>query len=256
MFRFTLLITTCLIATVTLAQSNLQTLSYLTEEYPPYNFTEAGELKGIAVDLLVAASAIATQPVTKENISVHPWASAYRAVLINKNTVLFSTTRTKLRENLFNWVGPISPTRIVVLAKKQSQIVIDDPHDLIQYRTGVIRDDVGEQLLLESGVPRNSMQESSYASLLAEQLYKGRIDLWAYEENVAFWHIANAGFSPDDFETVYVLQEGELYFAFNKEVSGDSVRALQQALDVLKRTKTEQNQSLYQAIVSKYRQLN
>ncbi|EPJ2723706.1 substrate-binding periplasmic protein [Vibrio vulnificus] len=230
MFRSVLFLLASLLATVTIAKSDLQSITYLTEEYPPYNFTENGELHGIAVDLLVAATARATQPVAKEDISVQPWARAYRTVLINKDTVLFSTTRTKLRENLFNWVGPISATRI-----------------------GVIRDDVGEQLLLELGVPRNSMQESSYAATLAEQLYKGRIDLWAYEENVAKWWISKGGFNSEDFEPVYVLQEGELYYAFNKDVDGASVRALQQAIDALKHTSDDENQTFYQSIVSKYR---
>ncbi|EPP5808852.1 ABC transporter substrate-binding protein [Vibrio sp. IRLE0018] len=254
MFRSILFLITCLLATTSLAKSDLQAITYLTEEYPPYNFTEEGELRGIAVDLLVAASAIAMQPVTKEDISVQPWARAYRSALIDKHTVLFSMTRTKLRENLFNWVGPISSTRIVVMAKKDAQIVINRSSDLVQYRIGVIRDDVGEQLLLELGVPRNSMQESSYASTLAEQLYKGRIDLWAYEENVASWWISKAGFNSNEFEAVYVLQEGELYYAFNKDVSGDSVRMLQQAIDVLKKTASDgTQQTLYQAIIAKYR---
>ncbi|MGR2820719.1 transporter substrate-binding domain-containing protein [Vibrio vulnificus] len=253
MFRSVLFLLASLLATVAIAKSDLQSITYLTEEYPPYNFTENGELHGIAVDLLVAATARATQPVAKEDISVQPWARAYRTVLINKDTVLFSTTRTKLRENLFNWVGPISATRIVVMAKKSAQISIKRPNDLIQYRIGVIRDDVGEQLLLELGVPRNSMQESSYAATLAEQLYKGRIDLWAYEENVATWWISKGGFNSEDFEPVYVLQEGELYYAFNKDVDGTSVRALQQAIDALKHTSDDENQTFYQSIVSKYR---
>lgn len=89
MFRSVLFLLASLLATVAIAKSDLQSITYLTEEYPPYNFTENGELHGIAVDLLVAATARATQPVAKEDISVQPWARAYRTVLINKDTVLF-----------------------------------------------------------------------------------------------------------------------------------------------------------------------
>lgn len=89
MFRSILFLFASLLAAVAIAKSDLQSITYLTEEYPPYNFTENGELHGIAVDLLVAATARATQPVAKEDISVQPWARAYRTVLINKDTVLF-----------------------------------------------------------------------------------------------------------------------------------------------------------------------
>ncbi len=40
MFRSVLFLLASLLATVTIAKSDLQSITYLTEEYPPYNFTE------------------------------------------------------------------------------------------------------------------------------------------------------------------------------------------------------------------------
>jgi len=37
--------------------------------------------------------------------------------------MVFSTTRTKARENLFKWVGPISTTTVGVIALKSKNIV-------------------------------------------------------------------------------------------------------------------------------------
>ncbi|USD42404.1 ABC transporter substrate-binding protein [Vibrio sp. SCSIO 43135] len=231
----------------------LNELTYLTEEYPPYNFTEGAKVKGIAVDLLLAASKESGNAINIDDIHVQPWARAYRSTLIKLDTVLFSTTRTQLREHLFQWVGPLSTTRIVVMAKNSTGITIDEPRDLIKYRIGVIRDDVGEQLLLELGVPRDSMQESSYAKTLAEQLQKERIDLWAYEENVAKWWILQTGYNPDEFSPVFVLQEGELYYAFNKDIDRALIDELQQAIDKVKITEDDNGVSQYQAIVNKYK---
>ncbi len=115
-----------------------------------------------------------------EQILVQPWPRSYRSALLNQDGVFFSTTRTTHRENLFNWVGPIADIKVVVLARKSSQIRVNDPIELGNYRIGVIRDDIGEQQLLQLGVPRESMVEGSTVSSLAEQLLKKRIDLLAY----------------------------------------------------------------------------
>ncbi|MGF1756230.1 transporter substrate-binding domain-containing protein [Vibrio makurazakiensis] len=232
---------------------NLNSLTYLTEEYPPYNFSESGQLKGIAVDLLIKASEEVGEAIKEDDIALQPWARAYRSTLIRPDTVLFSTTRTTLRENLFHWVGPISETRIVIIAKKSHQISIQSAMDIAQYRVGVIRDDVGEQLLLEAGVPRDSIQENSYAENIAQQLQKDRVDLWAYEENVAKWWIATAGFKTSDYEVVHVLQEGELYFAFNKNTDLQVIQLLQKGIDLVKETDNEDGVNKFDSILNFYR---
>ncbi|TFH92377.1 substrate-binding periplasmic protein [Vibrio ouci] len=232
--------------------AQINELTYLTEQYPPYNFEQDGVLQGIAVDVLQAVGKQSQSPITLPQIQLQPWPRAYRATLIKPNTVLFSTTRTPLREHIFQWAGPISPTRIVVLAKRSRNIEINHAMALAQYRIGVIRDDVGEQLLLELGVPRDSMVESSVPDTLADQLTKERIDLWAYEENVAKWWIKKGGYDAEEYEVVYVLREGELYFAFNLEVDRTMILHFQNALNDLKRT-PESGTSIYQQILNKYR---
>lgn len=238
---------------VSAMSQTLNSLTYLTEEYPPYNFSEEGKITGIAVDLLLKASEEVGEQILWEDIALQPWARAYRSTLIKPDTVLFSTTRTTLRENLFYWVGPISDTRIVVLAKKSHQIKIEGPMDLAQYRIGVIRDDVGEQLLLEAGVPRDSIQENSYAENIAQQIQKDRIDLWAYEENVAKWWIATAGFKTSDYEVVHILQEGELYYAFNKNTDVKVIKLLQKGVDMVKETADENGVNKFDSILNLYR---
>ena len=232
---------------------SLSELTYLSEEYPPYNFSEEGLVKGIAVDLLIAASDEANERVMGSDIALQPWARAYRSTLIKPDTVLFSTTRTELREDLFYWVGPIATTRIVVLAKKVNQIIINSPSDLAQYRIGVIRDDVGEQLLLEAGVPRDSIMENFHAENIAQQIQKGRIDLWAYEENVAKWWISTAGYKASAYEVVHVLQEGELYYAINKNTEVATVERLQKSIDTIRNTDNEDGVNRFEVILNQYK---
>lgn len=56
--------------------------------------------------------------------------------MTNNDAVLFSTTRTEHREDLFKWVGPISDIKAVVLARVDSGIVIKEPIDMAKYRIG------------------------------------------------------------------------------------------------------------------------
>ncbi|MCH4292763.1 transporter substrate-binding domain-containing protein [Shewanella sp. 3B26] len=232
------------------AAETLGELNLMTEEYPPFNFTHNGKLQGMAVDLLLAAARQNDSPVQAANIRVFPWTRAYTLTLHGKNSVLFSTTRTPERESLFHWVGPISPIRLVLLARKESAIRIKDASELERYRIGVVRDDIGEVTLSSMGLDHR-LQSNASTDLLLKMMARGRIDLWAYEETVARWLIKEAGMSFDDFEVVYVLKEAELYYAFSRDVPAPLRDRLQRAIDAIK-TADENGNSHWQQIRSLY----
>ncbi len=215
-----------------LSASNLDDITILTEGYPPYNYQgENGELQGIAVDLLVEAYKQANVDFDKSTIKLQPWPRAYRSVLQGVNIMLFSMTRTRSREKLFKWAGPISQTRVVLLAKKNSKVVISTPDDLTQYIIGGIRNDIGLLLVRELVADNGQLLTSPYASSLANMLNLGRIDLWAYEENVATHFLRREGLDPDEFEVVYTLSEAELYYAFSLDTDQQVVDGFQSVLD-------------------------
>jgi polar amino acid transport system substrate-binding protein len=229
-----------------------QPLTYVTEAYPPYNFSDNNILRGIAVDLLVLASQQTTAPVQRSQIRLMPWARSYRDAQKKPNYVLFSTTRTPEREKLFKWAGPIADSRVVLIAKKSRAIRISSPADLQHLRIGSIRDDVGEQLVRSLGVPDSQLNLAANADAMVQQLQAGRTDLWASNETVAQWFIRNAGLEPDDFESVYLLQEGQLWYAFNLEVSDAQVGELQKALDTIRQTPGISGKSRYHDILLDY----
>ncbi len=233
--------------------ADMSELTFYTEEYPPYNFSNNGQITGIAVDLLQQASQQVGREVSSEQIVMQPWPRAYRSVLLKPGSVLFSTTRTQHRESLFNWVGPIGEIRVSVLARSDTKIKIDQPIDLAKYRIGVIRDDVGEQLLLQLGIPRELMQEAANVGVLTELLLKNRIDLIAYNEQATHWWAIRSGYQAEDLATIFVLQQGLLYFAFNKEIDQQLVNDLQKGIDIIRDTSGTDGVNLYQAILDKYR---
>lgn len=234
------------------ASNALTNLHYFTEEYPPYNFSHDGDVKGIAVDMLVQASRLVDSTIKPESIKLYPWPRDYRTVQSTANTVLFSTARTESRENLFKWAGPIGQTRIVVFAKKSKHIVINKKEALAHYSIGVVLDDIGELLILRSGVPKDNLEYANAAVPLAKMLDHERIQLWAYEEQVAFWALKIADIDRDKFEVVFVLEEIELYYAFNLKTDDSAVTRLQRGIDLLKSNRDNLGQSDYDKIVSKY----
>lgn len=229
------------------AQS-LDDLTLVTEQYPPYNFEEDGKLQGISVDLLMAALDEAGSNLTKSDIRLLPWAKGFEMAQNKQGTVLFATTRTEERDDLFQWVGPITSTKISLMARKDSNIQIDSLDDIDSkgYTIGVVRDDVGEHLLQDGGVPKANIDSVAKAVLNIKKMERDRIDAWAYEENVALWMIRSNGFEPDNYEPVYELKKGKLYYAFHKDTPDSKVNALQKAVDKVKAS------DKYEQILNKY----
>lgn len=256
MFDFTkIFVCLFLVSFVTQASDQLGILnnvSFYTEEYPPYNFSEGNEVKGIAVDLLVEAGKKMNSPFEIETINMVPWARAYRTVLERPNTVLLSAARTTFREMLFRWVGPIASTRLVVLSKKEAGIRLESIEQLKGYSIGVVIDDVGAQIIAEQGVPEQNIETANTALALAQMLEYGRIDLWVYEERVALWAIYEAGFQPEDYHVSFVLDEIDLYFALNRSTPELVVNALQTALNELRR-KDKNLTSVHEEIMNRYK---
>ena len=191
-------------------------LEILTEEFAPYNFEENGKLQGISVDLLVLMLERAGFSETREDIKVMVWSRAYGLVLNNPDTLLFSMTRTKERENLFKWVGPIDTNVIELFAKKSKHIVIPSADDFVRYRIGTVINDAGEQLLVAHGYPLEKLYRVVQRDQIRHMLYNDRIDLTPDNRRGFIGYTREAGYNPDDFESVYVLNTDYISYAFNE----------------------------------------
>lgn len=235
--------------TASRAQS-LDDLVFITEEYPPFNFENDGKRQGIAVDVLEEILAQAGARKTRADIKVWPWARGYETAIKEKNTVLFSTTRTEAREHLFKWVGPIMPSRIVLVAKKKRGIRIKSVDDLKQsgYRIGVVREDIGGQLLANMGVGKERTVQANSGVSVAKMLHADRVDLWAYGAPVILWNLKELGYPTDAYEEVFTLTESQhYYYAVNKDTDDRLVEKLQSALEQVKA------KGKFNAIVARYR---
>ena len=238
-----------LILTVTAYSQPKNYINMLTEHYPPYNMKIDGKLTGMSVEIL---NEMLKQMQSKQSIGdvkLSNWSRAYTITLKKKNTMLFSTTRTKERELLFKWVGPIKNVDIGLIAPKRKNIKINNISDLNKYIIGTVSKDVGEQLLIKSGVRKKNMQYVSgenAINLSFKKMKRNRIDMFSYNTTVAFENAKDNGLDSNLYEIVYVLEKNALYFAFNLKTDDEVIEKWQKALDQIKQNGT------YSKILKKY----
>lgn len=211
----------------------LAPLTFITEEYPPYNYIDNQQLTGESIDLLEAIFAATKTPLSRHDVRYYPWVRGYELALSQPNTVLFSTTRTPARESNFHWVGPIAQDRVVLLAHHDAPVTIDSLPQAIDQglSVAVIREDIGAQALLEAGYPENLLVPAIDNRSALSMLTRGRVDLWAYSEDVAAWIAESEGYPKDDLIPIHTLSESSLYFAINQATDQRLVTLMQQALD-------------------------
>lgn len=205
--------------------------AWLTEEYYPFNYEENGVMRGVAVDLLRMVWAELGTP--EQPVESMPWARAYERLQLEPGTALFCMARTPERENVFRWAGPIASVRFALIARKERHIRLTSLDDLKGLSVGTLREDISDILLAEyQGLA--SIQPVARMAQNISKLMTGRLDLVAYEEGCWRKITAREGLDPDSFETVYVLRETPVYFAFHPDTPPELVDAFQTALDKVK----------------------
>jgi polar amino acid transport system substrate-binding protein len=230
-------------------------LTFYTEQMPPFNYMENGTVQGIAIDLLNAIAEKMGTKVSRDQIHLVPWSEAYQAALTGNNTVVFETARIPSRETLFKWAGPFYTDRDVLFARPDRGIVINLPEDLEDlqgYRIGVITDDAAIPQLLDIGVNQSQLVQETNASTLAAMLQDGEIDLWAFGETQGRYFTAQVTGNADAFQVVYVFPDISLYYAFSRDVPDATVQSFQQALDALKTEDEARGFSEYDQILYQY----
>jgi polar amino acid transport system substrate-binding protein len=223
-----------------------------TEQLPPYSYRENGTVKGITIDILGAVSAKTGTKFSPELVHILPWEKAYQAATAGRQTVLFSTARIPERENLFQWVGPISTERYVLFAGRDTNLTIDKPEDLTGLRIGAGAGDAAGSILLDLGVDESRIVTGNNVSELITKLESGQIDLWASPEYTGRYYTEQVTGNYYTYRVVYPLREVDIYYAFSRDVPDSTVRSYQKALDSLKEEKDDTGISTYERIFGRY----
>ncbi len=218
-------------------------LTLMTEDYPPYNFPDKNnQPTGISVDIV---RQIIKHTGDKDNITILPWARSYHAVLTQKNQVLFVMTRTKQREKLFKWVGPITSNNWVIFAKKDFKGTISSLEQLKdkKYTIGTYKSDACETFLKNNGFENLSSVPDDILNV--KKLINNRIDFWIAGEYQGILR-AKRVHKSNKIKKIFNVKDTEVYIAFSKDVDDKVIKRWQKELDKLKEN------GKYQKILDKY----
>lgn len=209
-------------------------LTIYTEEWKPVSYSENGEAKGLGVEVV---QEIMRRLGLSNQIRVVPWARGWKNLVEKPNVVLFTVTRTEEREKLFAMIGPVAVGTTNFYAKKGSGIRITTMEDARKVNgIGVYRSAVEEQILTKQGF--SNLEATSIPLYSAMKLMIGRIDLWCNANLTAGKILEDAGYSIDDVENLFTIQENHLYIAMSRGTPEETVRLWTQTLEAIKEDKT------------------
>lgn len=210
-----------------------QTFHVYTEQLPPFNYIQEGKVIGESTKLLKQLLEKSGHKIADNKIHIGSWARGYNEALNTPHTILYSMARTKERESLFKWVGPINKLTIGLIAKKEKKIEISKPSDLCNYKIAAMHDTAAEMLLLELGMESLRLERFSNPTSQLKKLQENRVDAMAFGIETMYTMLKNAGLNPETYEVVYTLKESDLYFAFHKETSDLLISQLNEVLKTI-----------------------
>lgn len=207
-------------------------LTFLTEENPPFHYTDKGALKGMAVDILHLMWDKMGEPDSK--ITIMPWPRAYEAAQNKPGTVIFVTARLPEREKLFKWVGPITMSRLVLLTTRGNTVKLNSDDDIKKYRIGVVHNDVAEIIMRKLGVPKENLDMAPDHKTSVLKLLAGRIDMMVKGEKSLNEFLKGIRQNPEDFKILRKIAGVQVCYAFHKDTPDSVINRYQEALNALK----------------------
>ncbi len=210
-------------------------ITVVTEYLAPYQMkNQDGSLGGFGTEVINALFKITgDQP----DIQVLPWARAYRMAKLNKNTLIYSITRTQSREKLFKWIGAIKTEQIHIWGlKSKFSDPVSNLAQLKNYQIGVVRNSYAEKYLELKKFSKIHNLINDDQSI--KMLFRKRIDLVIGDELTLAPRIAAFGF---DLSAMIKLIKvvglsADLNIAFNLKSDATLVKRYQQAFLQLKKS--------------------
>jgi len=218
-------------------------LQVYTEQYPPLTFRNSfGEITGFGTDIVTE---IMKRNQSYYDIHLSLWSNGYELALNNPNFCLFTMDRTELRENLFQWVGPIGSNITYFYVLAGSGITINSIEDARALASvGTVSAWFSDQYLRELGF--TNLVSDSDPAVMTEKLMSGEVNAFVVT-NVTFPSILRSlGYQYSQVTPAFDLMSSDYYVAFSKTTPTEMVQQWQQALEAAKQDGT------YDAIYQKW----
>lgn len=211
------------------------TLPAFTENLPPISYSEAGEVRGFATELL---RMMAEQAGITLSIEVMPWQRALQSAQAQPGSILYAVTRTPERESQFLWIGPISARRIVIykLASRKD-LGTPDLRRLGSARIGVVRESAAARQLVSEGLrPGVELDLALDDENNLRKLLAGRMDYLVMLDWAAAWRLRKAELPYTTLQPVLDYDSSKSYwFGLHPDTDPELLRRLQAAFESVRR---------------------
>jgi polar amino acid transport system substrate-binding protein len=208
------------------------TIQLFTEIAPPNSyFTGSGTeliVEGAAVDIL---NEIQTRTAYVNKINVTLWNDAYAIAQYLPNSAVFATARTPERENIFQWVGPITSNRIFFYSLADSGFIIETLEQAkalqsIATPNGWITHD----FLVENNF--NNIDVTSITTIdVFNQLMAGEVDAILLPDADVKWLADKNGIDMSQLTQHLEALDLDGYIAFSRSTPASTVQLWQTHLD-------------------------
>lgn len=207
-----------------------QPLHLYTEEYPPINFSRNGQPTGLATEVV---REIMRRTGQNAPIQVVPWARGYQQAQVRPNTGLFVTMRTREREPLFKWVGPLTRNVVSFYALRSSAL---DLQNLEQARhfgeIAVPRGWYSHQRLLTEGF--TNLIPVTGPDQMINMLKRGRVKLMVSDNLSLSTLLAQGDIQANEVQRLFTFMHSDSYIAFSLGTDDALIQRWQRELDGMK----------------------
>jgi polar amino acid transport system substrate-binding protein len=209
--------------------SAIEQITFYTEIYPPANFLINNKLKGISVDTVKAMWKHLN--INEPEIQLVPWTRGYQFTLDKKNTAIFTMSKTKPRENLFKWVGPIFHSTQVLITKKSNRFNFSSEKEVFARSVAAVRGDISEISLHHINFPKANIATVATLKQAYVLMESGRVDMVIASIH-AFAHLMKENsYNANAYEQVWQVNKTGNYLAFNINTPEVIIQTYQQAFD-------------------------
>ncbi len=200
------------------------------ENNRPLTFDVDGEPTGLFVDVV---REIGKRLNIEINLEMQPWARAYHTLESSQDAIVISVARNALRDNLFQWVGPVHSTDTYLYAIKGNGVEAKDLDEARKLRAiGAHRSSNNAQRFEDMGF--TNLEKVTDDLQNVKKLMIGRIDAMPSTERNIRSRLEKANIPPKKLEKLFLLWRDEDYIAFSKGADPAFVQKWQAAFDSMR----------------------
>ncbi|MBU2924984.1 transporter substrate-binding domain-containing protein [Colwellia sp. 4_MG-2023] len=207
-------------------------LEVYTEDAYPLQYEEDGKIVGPATALI--------EKVLKEaninyEIIIQPWARVYNTALLQPNVLIYSLARTKEREDLFSWLGPIQKVNYALYGFEGIKLTATDSFETINnFSLAVGRNSAFHHYLANKNLTNIHLINNSEQSV--RMLLANRVDLVTGSDLYFYEACQKQNLDCSQIKPIFPLKDLEvtLYLAASKKTDIEIIKRIQVAFDKIK----------------------